>query len=192
MRESLVLFHERIERLMGNVDFFVNCRVDLKCDKGKGMNSVFNGPDIKTVKAFLVDFRPFFLNKEPINFDNVSNAVYKSISDPVIRGKIADAKKTWDDLLDRKKVTSVGGLMLQINGRKLLSQENLDMWLNAEFFHLGKNKRMLMERINGNLIRPISYFVFIDLLQRLSELLFWFDKNVVSAILEDASMCKKS
>lgn len=182
MNKKLDLFHKRIQQLKSNSDFFVSSRVDIKYDKGKGIHTVFKGPDIKTVKVFLLDFRPFILNDEPVNFDYISNMAYQLTSDTATKKNIAKSKKTWSDLLERKRETSVGGLRLQIDGQKLLSQENLDMWLNAEFFHLDDDKRDLMERISSNPMGQLSYFIFIDLLQRLSELLFWFDKNVIEVL----------
>lgn len=190
MNNKLDLFHRRIQQLKQNSDFFVSSHVDIKYDKGKGVHTVFKGPDIKTVKAFLLDFRPFILNDEPVNFDFISNTAYQLASDTT-KKNITKAKKTWGDLLERKRETSVGGLRLQIDGQKLLSQTNLDMWLNAEFFHLDADKRDLIGRISGNPMGQISYFVFIDLLQRLSELLFWFDKNVVGVLLIDNSKDEK-
>lgn len=181
--EKLDLFHKRIKRLKLNSDFFVSSRVDIKYDKVKGVHNVFKGPDIKTVKAFLLDFRPFILNDEPVNFDFISNMVYQLAPDTITKINIAKAKKTWSSLLERKKGNPVGGLRLQIDGQKLVSQANMDMWLNAEFFHLDYGKRDLIGRISGNPMEQISYFLFIDLLQRLSELLFWFDKNVVEVLL---------
>lgn len=185
MNKQLDLFHNRLERLRGNTDFFVSSCVNIKYEKGNGIHTVFKGPDIKTVKAFLLDFRPFILNDEPVNFDYISNTAYQLASDITTRENIAKSKKTWGDLLERRRETSIGGLRLQIDGQKLLSQENLDMWLNAEFFHLDDEKRDLMERISSNPMGQLSYFVFVDLLQRLSELLFWFDKNAVEVLLAD-------
>lgn len=185
MNKQLDLFHNRIERLRGNSDFFVNSCVNIKYEKEKGIHTVFKGPDIKTVKAFLLDFRPFILNDEPVNFDYISNLTYKLALDDISRENIAKAKIIWGGLLERKRETSIGGLRLQIDGQKLLSQKNLDMWLNAEFFHLDDDKRDLMGKVISNPMGQLSYFVFIDLLQRLSELLFWFDKNVVEVLLTD-------
>ena len=128
MNKQLNLFHKRIERLKGNNDFFVSSRVDIKYEKGKGIYTQFKGPDVKTVKSFLLDFRPFILNDEPVNFDHISNTSYQLASDANIKENIAKSKKTWGDLLERKRETAIGGLRLQIDGQKLLSQKNMDMW----------------------------------------------------------------
>jgi hypothetical protein len=185
MNKQIDLFHKRVERLKSNTDFFVNSRVNIKYEKGKGIYTEFKGPDIKTIKAFLLDFRPFILNDEAVGFDHISNTIYQLTLNTSLREKITKGKKTWSDLLERKHETAVGGLRLQIDGKKLLSKENLDMWLNADFFHLDDEKLGLLESISNNPMGQLSYFFFIDLLQRLSELLFWFDKNVIQAIQTD-------
>ncbi len=183
MKQKLILFHKRIERLKLNKDFFVSSRVNINYEKDRGTYTSFKGPDTKTVKAFLLDFRPFVLNDEPINFDHISNLVYKTSPDNKVKENTAKAKDGWNKLLERKKSSPVGGLRLQIDGKQLLSQENLDMWLNADYFHLDENKRDLMTRISSNPMGQISYFVFVDLLQRLSQMLFWFDNKVINPIL---------
>lgn len=182
MNNKLNLFHTRLQQLKLNNDFFVSSRVDIKYNKGNGIYTVFKGPDVKTVKAFLLDFRPFILNDEPVNFDHISNMAYQLALDATAKKNIDKAKKTWGDILERKKDNPVAGLQLQIDGQKLLSQKNLDMWLYGEFFHLDDHKRDLMIRISSSPMGQLSYFIFIDLLQRLSELLFWFDKNVIEVL----------
>lgn len=181
----LKLFHKRILQLKENDGFLINTRVNLKYSKENGSMAEYVGPDKKTVKAFLVDFRPFVLNDEPVNFDHISNIIIKSISSGSIKEETLKTKKVWNEILDRKENSPTRGMSLQIDGKTLLSNKNLDLWLNANFFHTDEKKQELLTYINNNPLGQISYFLFISLVQDLTQLLFWFDNNVIKPILGD-------
>jgi len=172
MNKKLSLFHERVGKLRENSDFFTNMRVGIGYKKGEGIKTTFTGPDPKTIKAFILDFRPFVLNDEPVNFDYISNIAYQLAVDVKTKENVVKAKKTWSDLLERKKEIPVGGLRLEIDGKKILSQENLNIWINGDYAHLDSDKRQTLSQIRANPMGEISQFVFVDLLQRLSALLF--------------------
>jgi hypothetical protein len=183
--KKLKLFHKRILQLKENDGFLINTRVNLKSSKENGSTAEYVGPDKKTVKAFLVDFRPFVLNDEPVNFDHISNIIIKSISSGSIKEETLKTKKVWNEILDRKDNSPTRGMSLQIDGKTLLSNKNLDLWLNANFFHTDEKKQELLTYINNNQLGQISYFLFISLVQDLTQLLFWFDNNVIKPILGD-------
>ncbi|MDD4938127.1 MAG: hypothetical protein PHX34_03925 [Candidatus Shapirobacteria bacterium] len=183
--KKLKLFHKRILQLKENDGFLINTRVNLKSSKENGSTAEYVGPDKKTVKAFLVDFRPFVLNDEPVNFDHISNIIIKSISSGSIKEETLKTKKVWNEILDRKDNSPTRGMSLQIDGKTLLSNKNLDLWLNANFFHTDEKKQELLTYINNNPLGQISYFLFISLVQDLTQLLFWFDNNVIKPILGD-------
>lgn len=189
-KNKLKTFHDRIERLKANHDFFTNVSWGLDYKEGAGVKMSFIGPDSKTIKAFLLDFRPFILNDEQINFNHISSQIFKELVDKNIsvsdnsKKALEESRDGWSKLLERRESFAVGGIRLKIDNSDLISEKNLDLWLNGEYFHLSEEKRQIIERFNTTPFGPLSHFVFIDLLQRLSGILFWFDKNVVVEILK--------
>jgi hypothetical protein len=184
--KKIKLFHQRVEQLKLNTDFFVHSSFDIDLKVNEASKASFGGIDQKTIKAFLVDFRPFILNDEPINFDFISNLIFieRENFDAEILKNTQEAKDVWAKLLERKESSPVGGLRLNINGKDLLSEKNLQLWMNGEYFHLKAEVRNPLEEIKIAPFEQLSYFVFIDLLQRLSGILFWFDKQVITKVLE--------
>lgn len=184
MKNKLILFHEKVKELRENGDFFVNLSTTINYKEGETMHTQFTGPDKKTFKAFIGDFRIFILNDEPVNFNYISNAIFKSTSDDKIKQNIIKAREAWSKLLERKKGFSFNGVKLVVDEQVLTSEKILDVWFNADRFHLkDSEKRDFFERITKGPIGQISYIVLIDVLQRLSQVLFWFDKNVIEPAL---------
>jgi hypothetical protein len=179
---EIKLFHERIERLKLNSDFFVSINFKLSYKDGLGEKTALSGPDLKTIKAFVLDFRPFIANDEPVNFFKVCNIIEKSKTDVDLIKKLREARDAWSKLLEKKERIPMGGLRLKIDSEDLLSEKNLNLWINGEYFHLDEEKKMFLEKIQGTPFELVSKFVFIDLLQRLSGVLFWFDKEVISKL----------
>jgi hypothetical protein len=183
--QKLKLFTERVERLRSNEDFFKNVKLNLSFEKGVGAKTTLQGPDPKTIKAALLDFRPFTLNDEPANFNYICNLIEKEVEDEDLRNKARQTRDVWNKLFQRKqRDKAVGGLKMQIDSKVILSEENFNIWMNTDYFHLGdSNERELLKRMEQTPFGQLSHFAFIDLIQRLSGILFWFDKEVVVPVL---------
>ena len=104
--KKLKLFNERVNRLKENKDFFVNISISSNFRKVKNTKESFKGPDPKTVKAFLLDFRFFIANKEQINFNHICNLIAKEISNYSIKQKSKKARNAWNKLLHQKNSSS--------------------------------------------------------------------------------------
>lgn len=183
--EKLKLFGKRVERLKENKDFFKNVTLKLNFEQGVGSRTALEGPDQKTIKATLVDFRPLTLNDEPVSFNHICNLIEKEVDDEKIKEKAREAREVWNKLLQRKHGDmAIGGLKMQVDSKVILSEENFNIWMNTDYFHLGNDaERELLKRMEQTPFGQLSHFAFIDLIQRLSGILFWFDKQVVTPAL---------
>lgn len=183
--KKLNLFNKRIERLKENRDFFQNVTLNLNFEQGSGSRVALKGPDAKTIKATLVDFRPFTLNDEPVSFNHICNLIEQEDAEVNIKEKTREARDVWNKLLQRKNGSpAIGGMKMQIDSTELLSEDNFDIWMNSDYFHMGSDKeRDLLERMGQTPFGQLSHFAFIDLVQRLSGILFWFDKQVVNPLI---------
>lgn len=184
--KKLGLFHKRIERLRENRDFFTSITLNLDFKRGVGARTSLKGPDPKTIKAALADFRPFILNDEPVNFNFVCNSIQKDVTDPQIIQNVIKARDAWQKILQRKKGSPVGGLKMQINSTELRAEANMNTWLNTDYFHIDDgDARRLFERMEQTPFGQLSHFSFIDLIQRLCKILFWFDKLVIQPLITE-------
>jgi hypothetical protein len=186
--KKLNLFHKRIGRLKENTDFFQSVTLNLNFEQGSGSRVALKGPDAKTIKATLVDFRPFTLNDEPVSFNHICNLVEKSVDELELKNKVREARDVWGKLLQRKQGSpSIGGMKMQIDSTELLSEENFEIWMNTDYFHIGDDKeRNLLERMEQTPFGQLSHFAFIDLVQRMCGILFWFDKQVIDPLINQS------
>lgn len=182
--KKLKLFYERAVRLKENNDFFVNISVNLNYQQDEGVKVSLKGPSLQTVKAFLLDFRPFIANDEPVSFNHVCNLVEQEVSDDSIKEEARKHREVWNKLLERKELRPVGGMRLKIDSKELLSEENLKMWLNSDYFHLDEEGRERLQQMQKTPFGQLSHFALLDLLQRLAGILFSFDQKVINPILE--------
>jgi len=186
---DLNLFKSRLEALKENKDFFgefsyefVGKNNSLGMDFSRRMKT----PDKKNIKAFLVDIRPFIMPGETINFGRVCNLISKNIKKKEIIDKLENSRKVWNKLNSRKN--SGKGMNLKIGDKELTPAEQLDLWLNAEFFHLDKEKRGLFENMQVPPFVDISYLTVLKLVQNLAGILFYFEKNVIDEILKNPNL----
>jgi len=180
---KLALFKKQVAKFRGNRDFFTNLSYSLHYTQGKGVKTRFtNRPDDKTIKAVLLDLRPFLLDTEGTNFYKICNLLFKNISDQSLKDRVARTREAWGVLLERKRKGAVGGIRLKIGSKDVLSEENLNNWLYGQYFHLDNAKRAVLEQMNLTPMGGLSFLLFMDLLQRLSSLIFYLENQVIDKL----------
>ncbi len=183
--EKLEKFHKQVKKLKRHPDFFKSLNFSFNYDCQKGLK-IDNGLIVEnTIKAFLVDFRPFWMNDSEYNFGRVCNLIFKNINDENIKDNIKKSREVWNKILEKKgKDIPFNGILLKINNDILSSSENLNRWLNEEHFHPDKEKGLKAIKTDP-VFEGISRMCFIDQLQKMAKIIFWFDKEVISQILKD-------
>jgi len=74
-------------------------------------------------------------------------------------------------------------MRLKVNNQNLKTEEIVDLWFNAEFFHIDERKRKILQDLQRTPMGQFTYFVFIDCLQRLGLLLFYFDRKIINGLM---------
>lgn len=184
---KIKLFNERVNRLKENVDFFNDLSMNINAKKDEKVNFKQKGPDKKTIKAFLLDFRVFMLNDEPVNFNHICNLVEKEVTDNELKEKTRKVRDSWNKLLGRKKGNK-GNIVLKVNNKEFLPEEILKTWINSDYFHLNKEGRNLLGESEKSSVGIFSHFILLDLLQRLTALLFWFNENVIEVLIKQINI----
>jgi len=182
--KSFKLFKKQVDKLRSNQDFFRNLSWSLEYKRGKGVVTKFiSCPNGRSIKSVLIDLRPFLLEGEHINFYGICNLLYRNLSNRQLKRKVEKAREAWSILLERKRKGPVSGIRLRIEPKNILSEENLNIWLYGEYFHLKQDKIKVLEQMNLTPMKGLSFLLFLDLLQRLSTLVFYLEKQVIDNIL---------
>lgn len=80
------------------------------------------------------------------------------------------------------------GQLMRCNEKELKSKDIIDLWLNGHFFHPSdtkKSKHKELDSMRVDIFEQLLYMEFIDLVQRLSQLIIWLSRNVVEKITQE-------
>lgn len=178
-------FHEQVKKIKKHPDFFksLNFSFNYNYQKGIKTNDILIAQN--TIKAFLVDFRLFYMKNSEYNFNKICNFIFKNINDENIKNDTKKSREAWNKILETKsKDISFNGISLKINNNTLRSGDNLKRWLNGEHFHPDEEKGLKAIKFNP-IFKGLSHMCFVDQLQKMALIIFWFDKKVISQILNN-------
>ena len=108
-------------------------------------------PDEDVFRSFLLTYRQFISNKEPIYIYKVFKLCGKHISDPMGKESFANARKEW------RKLEDGGNLRLVENGREILPTKIQDLWINGYYFHNNSAKRKQLNALSNGFQEAFRY-----------------------------------
>ena len=116
----------------------------LSFDRSKGMRLESQEPDEEDLRSFLMDFRMFISEKEPIFIPRIRSLIEQGLdaSSPLLPA-LRKSKKLWSQQYKS------GLLRLELNGKHYSPEEILDLWINGYYFHNDRAKRMVLEGLIG-------------------------------------------
>ena len=165
-------------------DFFANISFNINV-KGKEHGSISSKiPGGNITKAFIMDLRPFLLQKEYLYIPSLCNDIEKNVKDIDLLYTTRDFRKTWNKFYNGN---NIGGVYTKINGKKITVEDKIKLWLNGKFMHPTDKKKKTHEKLKEITDTPfgiVDYVSFIDVLQRLAQLIIWFNENIIIKILE--------
>jgi hypothetical protein len=189
-KEEIIIlkgFRKQVEKLNEHKQFFQSIGFSLNFQQNVGVNIESKKIPENITKAFLMDFRPLFMNDSKYNIGRVCNLILKNTDDNKIKEDIKKAREVWNKILEKKsKYTPFNGVLLKINNNVLKSDDNLNRWINEGYFHPDQDNG-LKEILSNPIFENMSYMNFIDQLQKMSQLVIWLNNNVVSKILNTLS-----
>ena len=166
------------EDFFSNISFNINYK---EKDLGRVSSKIPGG---NITKAFVLDLRPFLLQKEYLYIPSLCNDIEKNVKDIDLLYSTKDFRKIWNKFYNGN---SVGGVSTEINGKKITNREKIDLWLNGKFMHptdRKKDKHKKLKEITETPFGIMDYVFFLDILQRLASLIIWFNENIILKILK--------
>jgi len=183
--KTLKTFHDGVKKLCSNQSFYTDVSLQLNCKEGEGLIMRSSGPDNHVTKAFILDIRHFIAEESPINFYKICNLIYQNNKNEKILEEVKKCREAWSKILEKKKGSSLGGMRLKIDNDNLTAEHIMDLYFNAEFFHLDETRRDFLEKLRKTPMGPFTFFAFVDLIQKMGQLLFYFDGKVITPTLEE-------
>lgn len=144
LKQRLVTFTEAAKAL--NQTIFVRnwaqTKISLQLANNGRISNTGALPSDDEIAAFLHRLRPFYLQKEALNFNSVCNAVGAHLDDPAVTQCLREWKRHYD-ARDTRQVFEIG-----VAGKILNSEEFLDHYLNALEYHRDPARRKIIDGIS--------------------------------------------
>jgi len=143
--DTFKLFIERSEELRDSA--FIQSgfvpELHARRDGAAPASTVIAEPDEDDLRSFLLTYRQFISNDEPIYIYKIFNLCWTHITDSKSKEVFADARKGW------KAAEKGGVLQLVENDRVIHPTETQDLWINGYYFHNDEQKRKRLHDLSN-------------------------------------------
>jgi hypothetical protein len=130
-------------------------------------------PDEEDLRSFLLLFRQFISDREPIFINRIFNDCLRFLDSSELKEQLTKAKDEWKRLFQ-----GMGAIQMVVDNRKLTGEYVLDLWINGHYFHSDSDKAVELHRLMTDQI-PLVRMQFMDVLPRLTEIIV-YTANVVT------------
>jgi hypothetical protein len=161
-------FHEKVIRLF-DLELFrreIPCNMQISWSKDGEGRFQYERPKDDDVCSLLHRLRPFILQGESAYFYNISNLLSKNMQSSQVRSVIKEANDIWSGVA-LSSMMQVTMSMLE-NGatieQKILSDEFLDIWLNAYEYHTDSEKKKYMDALHKYFPAEVTKVLLVSLL----------------------------
>jgi hypothetical protein len=141
----------------------------------QGLQILVPNPDEDDLRSFLVTFRKFVSDQEPVHLGRVFNAAQRCVTSDLLRDALISARAEWKQALDGR------GIRVIDEGRALTPETVLDLWINGHYFHNDTRKAKALDRLG---IPVVSRFIFLNVLVDTTNVIFYAGDAVRAALRE--------
>ncbi|HET7076896.1 MAG TPA: hypothetical protein VFM49_05535 [Chloroflexia bacterium] len=129
--QQIELFRYRATRLWEQplVQAEYSPSLKIQSDQTAGFRVLVNEPDETQLKAFLVDFRPFIMEQEPIYLDKIYNLCHQYVTDEHLRAELVEARADW------ARMQKAAAMRLIWNGVEQVPEALSDRWVQGYYLH---------------------------------------------------------
>lgn len=175
--ERFDLFLRRAEELRAEravQDGHFNISLTLKFEAGGPLNALSKEPDEALFRSFLLTFRMFVSNDEPIFVNRVHNEIWRIIRSDELKDLMADASRKW------KQACKVGVLQVVTDDGPIEPAQLMDFWINGWYFHNDQRKEAAVQHLMASGI-PFSRHAFLNHVMDAISYVFFLAQVIVVA-----------
>jgi hypothetical protein len=107
----------------------------------EGITTVLSQPDEDAIRSFLLTFRQFVSENEPLFLGRVYSVCYQCLGDEMLKDQISQMRKRWASV-QRGKGMNIVLYEVEFSGVKIF-----DLWANGWYFHSDTEYRRILERV---------------------------------------------
>ena len=123
-------------------------------------------PDEEDVRSFLLTFRQFVSDNEPIHLYRMHNLLYQRLTDEDLKKYLVDARGAL------KFAEQGSGITVVHNDVEVTPERLLDLWINGVYFHNDQDKRQVLEDL---LLHPalMARHRFLSFMLKATQIIFY-------------------
>lgn len=179
IREQLELYTARVEQLWRTrlLQNGLSPSFSMKWDYVQGLRFESSVIDEDDLRSFLLTFRQFISNDEPVFLFRVYNLCYQHFTSDELKEYLVKSRETWQQELQR------GGIRLNYNGHNLSPEEITRIWINGFYFHNDPEMRRMLESLlphENMLVRHI----FLDHVTEATKRVIYVARLIIIALRE--------
>ncbi len=177
--DLLHLYRAKVEELRNSrlLQEGFNPGLTINWNKMQGLRFVSREPDETSLRAFLITFRQFVLNNEPIFINKIYNLCHKYLISDKLKEYLIKSRKDW------KEAQKSTGIILVYNKRELNPEFITDLWINGYYFHCDQKKLTILNKILPH-EKMLIKFQFLNFLLDATRQVLYMD-NIINASLKE-------
>jgi hypothetical protein len=192
-RDVLELFRQRVEELRNTrfVKNFQQLKINLTFNEKVGFDYKFeNEPDEDDLRSFLLTFRQFISNDEPVFLNKIYNALQIKLSDQALKVELIKSRKRFKSASSSADLQLIIGEETKSKGKKDIEIKEVitpelitKILLNARYFHNDEEKAEKIKRFEKfeDWGKGMFRYNFIQYLIKVTNEIFFIDAVVKEA-----------
>ena len=141
------------------------------------LRTALNEPDTEDFRSYLLTFRQFISEGEPLYLHKVYNLCHQHIADDRCREYLAEARGVWQQISKRSDM----GMTLTLDSVELSPAEVTDLWINGHYFHNDPEKLRTLKGMESYLYYA-SRTIFLDYVIETSKIIFHAGRTIHVAL----------
>lgn len=113
----------------------------MRWNRVEGLQFASREPNEEDLRSFLLTFRQFISNDEPIYLFRIYNLCQQHLTSDAFKGYLIESRKIW------KRQLQKGGFYLTYNGREVTPEQVTDLWINGYYFHNDPSKLRMLRNL---------------------------------------------
>jgi hypothetical protein len=134
-------------------------------------------PDAEDFRSYLLTFRQFISEGEPLYLHKIYNLCHRHIADDRCREYLAEARGMWQQISRQGRT----GMTLTIDSVELSPADVADLWINGHYFHNDPEKIRTLKGLESYMYYS-SRTIFLDYVIETSKVIFHAGRNIHVAL----------
>jgi hypothetical protein len=180
VREQLELFVDRSRQLWESRVRREGLKVSINMKWGaedQMLTTALDEPDAEDFRSYLLTFRQFISEGEPLYLHKIYNLCHQHITDDRCKEYLAEARGIWQQISKRSDT----GMTLTLDSVALSPVDVADLWINGHYFHNDPEKIRTLKGLESYLYCA-SRTIFLDYVIETSKIIFHAGRTIHVAL----------